>query len=159
DFALGGKNGSVDFPDRSIVGVDYHWRPDTSFFAEYEHAEGQQLDADMTRVGVRTSPWERAQLQSSMNQQATEYGPRVFANVGLTQGWQVNERWALDFGFDQSKTLRGEDLEPLDADVPLASGSLSGDFFSTFVGALYRSDLWTFTSRIEHRDSDAEERW
>ncbi|HEU4654057.1 MAG TPA: OmpA family protein, partial [Steroidobacteraceae bacterium] len=31
DFALGGKNGSIDFPNRSLVGVDYHWRADTAF--------------------------------------------------------------------------------------------------------------------------------
>jgi outer membrane protein OmpA-like peptidoglycan-associated protein len=159
DFALAGKNGSIDFPNRSLVGVDYHWRADTAFFAEYEHADGQVIDSDMTRVGVRTSPWQRAQLQSSMNQQATEFGPRVFANVGLTQGWQVNEKWALDFGLDQSKTVRGGTPEPLNPAVPLASGSLDGDFLATFIGAMYRSELWTFTSRIENRDSDQENRW
>ena len=26
DFALGGKNSSVDFPARSVLGLDYHWR-------------------------------------------------------------------------------------------------------------------------------------
>ena len=159
DFALAGQNGSVDFPNRSLVGVDYHWRADTAFFAEYEHADGKVIDSDMTRVGVRTSPWNRAQLQSSMNQEATEFGPRVFANVGLTQGWQVNEKWALDLGVDQSKTVSGSTAQPLNANVPLASGSLGGDFLATFVGAMYRSELWTFTSRVENRDSDQENRW
>ncbi len=159
DLSLGGKNGSVDFPDRSAAGIDYHWRADTTFFAEYEHANGERFDADMTRVGVRTSPWERAQLQSSMNSQATEYGPRVFANVGLTQGWQATERWGFDLGLDQSKTVSGASVQPFDADVPMASGSLSGDYLATFIGTLYRGDLWTFTSRLEHRDSDAEDRW
>lgn len=42
--------------------------------------------------------------------------------------------------------------------MPLASGSLDGDFVATFVGALYRSELWTFTSRLENRHSDAEDR-
>ncbi|MGH8177559.1 MAG: OmpA family protein [Steroidobacter sp.] len=158
DLALGGRNSSVDFPARSVLGLDYHWRADTTFFAEYEHANGDQLDTDMTRVGVRTTPWERAQLQSSMNQQATEYGPRVFANVGLTQGWQLNDRWGFDLGVDQSKTVRGPELEPFNANVPLASGTLSNDFLATFVGAMYRSDLWTFTSRLESRTSDDEDR-
>ena len=35
--------------------------------------------------------------------------------------------------------------------MPLASGTLDGDFLATFVGALYRSELWTFTSRLENR--------
>jgi uncharacterized repeat protein (TIGR01451 family) len=160
DLALAGKKGSVDFPDRSILGVDYHWRTDTSFFAEYEHADGERFDADMTRLGVRTSPWERAQIESSMNQQATEFGPRVFANVGLTQGWQLNERWGFDVGVDQSRTVRGSDVQAFDPDVPLASGTLGGgDFLASFIGAVYQSELWTFTSRLEHRDSDDEDRW
>jgi hypothetical protein len=158
DVALGGKNASIDFPNRSLVGIDYHWRADTTLFAEYEHADGAELDSDMTRIGVRAVPWERAQLQSSMTQQATEFGPRVFANVGLTQGWQVTERWALDFGVDQSKTMSGATAAPFNPNVPLASGSLGGDFLATFIGALYRSELWTFTSRIENRTSDDEDR-
>jgi uncharacterized repeat protein (TIGR01451 family) len=158
DFDLGSKSGSVDFPARSLIGVDYHWRPSTTFFGEYEHANGANFDADTTRLGVRTSPWERAQLQSSINQRATEFGPRVFANVGLTQGWQVSERWVLDFGVDQSKTVREAGIEPFNANVPLASGTLDGDFLATFIGAMYRSELWTFTSRLENRHSDSEDR-
>lgn len=161
DFALGGKNSSVDFPERSVIGVDYHWRPSTTFFGEWEHANGDLFDADTTRLGVRTAPWERAQLQSSINQRATEYGPRLFANTGLTQGWQLNERWMFDFGVDQSRTIAepgAPAVEPFNPAVPLASGTLDGDFLATFVGALYRTELWTFTSRLENRHSDAEDR-
>jgi uncharacterized repeat protein (TIGR01451 family) len=161
DFALGGKNSSVDFPERSVVGIDYHWRPSTTFFGEWEHANGDLFDADTTRLGVRTTPWQRAQLQSSINQRATEYGPRLFANTGLTQGWQLNERWMFDFGVDQSKTITpagAPAVEPFNPNVPLASGTLDGDFIATFVGALYRTELWTFTSRLENRHSDAEDR-
>jgi uncharacterized repeat protein (TIGR01451 family) len=161
DFALGGKNSSVDFPERSVVGLDYHWRPSTTFFGEWEHANGALFDADTTRLGVRTTPWERAQLQTSINQRATEYGPRLFANTGLTQGWQLNEKWMFDFGVDQSKTIAAAGappVEPFNPNVPLASGTLDGDFLATFVGALYRTELWTFTSRLENRHSDAEDR-
>lgn len=161
DFALGGKNSSVDFPARSVLGLDYHWRPSTTFFGEWEHADGDLFDAETTRVGVRTVPWERAQLQSSVNQRATEYGPRLFANTGLTQGWQLNEQWAFDFGVDQSRTIAeagAPAIEPFNPAVSLASGSLDGDFLATFIGALYRSELWTFTSRLENRHSDTEDR-
>lgn len=161
DLSLGGGNSSVDFPARSVVGLDYHWRADTTLFAEYEHADGKNFDADMTRIGVRAAPWARAQLQSSMSQQATEYGPRVFANAGLTQGWQLNERWDFDFGVDQSRTVRGPQLQPLNANVPLASGTLNPgkDFLAAFLGAVYHSELWTFASRLENRHSDDEDRW
>ncbi|HEY6641801.1 OmpA family protein [Povalibacter sp.] len=158
DLPLGGKNASVDFPARSLIGVDYHWRASTSFFAEYEHADGDDFDADMTRLGVRTSPWERAQIQSSMSQQATEYGPRVFANFGLMQGWKASERWDLDVGVDRSRTISGTNVSPFNAKAALSSGSLNGDYLAAFAGATFRGDFWTFTSRLENRHSDQEER-
>jgi hypothetical protein len=159
DASLGGKDASTDYPARSILGVDYRLSGDTTLFAEYEHAEGDQLDTDMMRLGVRTRPWERTQVRSAINTQATEYGPRTFSNFGLTQGFTWKERWAFDVGIDQTNTLRGPDLEPINPNAPLASGSLTEDFFAAFVGASYRKELWQMTSRLEHRNSDSEERW
>ncbi len=159
DASLGGKDASVDYPARSILGVDYRLSDETTLFAEYEHAEGAEIEADTTRIGMRTRPWERTQVKSSINTQATEYGPRTFANFGLTQGFQWKDNWAFDIGVDQSNTLRGPDLEPLNPNAPLASGSMTEDFFAAFLGAQYRKELWQLTSRLEHRNSDNEERW
>jgi uncharacterized repeat protein (TIGR01451 family) len=159
DASLGGRDESVDYPARSLLGVDYNLTGETTVFAEYEHAEGAQIESDVTRVGVRTRPWERTQVKSSIASQATEFGPRTFANFGLTQGFKWKENWAFDVGVDQTNTLRGPDLEPLNPNAPLASGSLTEDFFAAFVGAAYRKDLWQLTSRLEHRNSDTEERW
>ena len=159
DASLGGKDASVDYPARAILGVDYRLSGDTTVFAEYEHSEGEQLDADVTRIGMRTRPWERTQVRSSINTQASEYGPRTFANFGLTQGFTWRDKWAFDVGVDQTNTLRGADLEPLNPNAPLASGSMTEDFFAAFLGASYRKELWQLTSRLEHRNSDSEERW
>jgi uncharacterized repeat protein (TIGR01451 family) len=159
DATLGGKDESVDYPARSILGLDYHLSNATTVFAEYEHATGDQIEADTTRFGIRASPWERTQVKSSINTQASEYGPRTFANFGLTQGFVYKDRWAFDVGVDQSNTLRGPALEPLNPNAPLASGTLTDDFFAAFVGAAYRHELWQMTSRLEHRNSDSEERW
>jgi uncharacterized repeat protein (TIGR01451 family) len=159
DLALAQRAESSDFPDRTMLGIDYHWSLNTTLFADHEHSSGAALSSDMTRVGVRSVPWKRAQLQSSVAQQFTEFGPRTFSTLGLTQGWQANERWTLDIGLDQTQTLRAASLRPHNAAVPLSSGSLNEDYFAGFVGALYRSALWTFTSRLEHRDSDSEQRW
>jgi uncharacterized repeat protein (TIGR01451 family) len=159
DATLGGNDASVDYPARTLLGVDYHLSGDTTLFAEYEHAEGDQIDADTTRFGVRTRPWERTQVSSSIDSQATEYGPRTFANFGLTQGFVFKDRWAFDIGLDQSQTLRGPDLEPLNPNAPLASGTMTEDFLAAFLGASYRHELWQMTTRLEHRASDTEDRW
>jgi len=159
DIGLRSSDASSDFPARSMFGIDYRWRPNTTFFADYEHASGAALNADTTRLGVRAQPWHGAQLHSSIGQQFTENGARLYNALGLTQGFTLNEHWSLDVGVDQNRTLRGATLRPLNDRVPLASGSLNDDFLATFAGALYRSPLWTFTSRLEQRHSDAEQRW
>ena len=158
DFTLQGDNSSIDFPTRAVVGSDWRLTPDTTLFAEYEHAEGENITSDMTRAGVRAAPWERARIESSLSAQQTEFGPRTFANLGLTQGFQLSDRWALDVGVDQSNTIRGANARPINPEVPLASGSMSDDYLAAFAGALYQSELWTFTSRAELRNSDLEDR-
>ena len=92
-----GEDESVDYPARSLIGVDYHLSDETTLFVEYEHAEGSQIEADMTRIGMRTRPWERTQVKSSINTQATEYGPRTFANFGLTQGFKWKDTLGLRY--------------------------------------------------------------
>ncbi len=159
DASLGSSGAaSVDYPDRYLVGADYALRQDIRLFAEYEHADGAQFDSDMARVGVRATPWNRGEVSTSLSQQASEYGPRTFANFGLSQGFQLSSRLALDVGIDQSNTLRGPGFAPLVPGRPLASGSLTDDYFATYLGALYRSELWTATSRAEWRSSDREDR-
>ncbi len=93
-----------------------------------------------------------------MNREFGEYGPRVFANVGLTQTFKVGEAWAMDVGVDRSDTVTGADAERFNPNVPLVIGAIGDDFLATFVGAQYRADLWTITSRVERRDSDLAER-
>ena len=168
DLALGGTSSVSDFPNRSLVGIDYRLTPDITLFSDYEHADGADTDSDMTRVGIKATPWARAQLNSSVNQQFSEYGPRTFANLGLTQGWQVNDRLAVDFAVDQSRTVRGTRDYQLNENTPRASGTFAngtvtqwqtGDYLALSAASLYRSDLWSITERIEYRDGDREDRW
>ena len=145
-------------PSARPLGLDYHLSGATTLFAEVEDAEGELIDSTMTRLGVRSTPWSGSQLQSSVNRDFGEFGPRVFANVGLTQTFQVGEAWAMDVGVDRSDTLTGADAERFNPNVPLVSGAIGGDFLATYVGAQYRADLWTITTRVERRDSDLAER-
>jgi uncharacterized repeat protein (TIGR01451 family) len=159
--ALGHRNESLDFPERTTLGVDYHFNAATTLFGEVEDANGANIDARMTRIGVRSAPWAGTQLASSVSHEFSEYGPRVFANVGLTQSWRIGPNWAMDAGLDQSQTLTGTNTtaaRPNPA-VPLVTGNLGEDYTATFVGGQYRAELWTFTSRLERRDAQSADRW
>ena len=157
-FELSGDAENADFPTAVVVGADYRVLKGVELFAEYEDASGPLLDTEMARVGVRASPWSRAQVNSSFTSQETEFGPRLFSNVGIVQGFQLNERWALDIGLDQSSTMSDPDLRQFDTARELVSGSLSEDFTTVFIGAAYAADLWTANSRVEYRDAASEQR-
>ncbi len=156
--SLGGSAESVDFPTSYVFGADYRIRPGVDLVAEYEEASGSDIDASMARLGVRAQPFARTQVNSFVNNEITEFGPRLFANVGLVQGFQLNDRWSIDLGIDQTRTLLSDTARVFDADRELVTGSLNEDFLSLYAGALYNAGPWSANSRVEVRDSDSEDR-
>ncbi len=156
--ALSADAESADFPTSYVFGADYRLTEGVDLVAEYEEAQGRDVDATMTRLGVRATPWARAQLNTSVTNEVTEFGPRLFANVGLIQGFQLNERWLLDIGVDQTNTLVQSGARQFDPDRELATGSLNEDFLAVYTGALYKAENWSANSRVEYRNSDTEAR-
>ncbi len=156
--ALGSDAENLDYPTGFVLGADYRLMQGVDLIAEYEDSSGRYIDTKMSRIGVRAAPWSRAQINTSLTQEETEFGPRLFANLGLVQGFQLSERWLLDIGLDQTETLADADARAFDPDRELASGSYNADFVSAYTGALYTSDTWSANGRLEVRDSDGEDR-
>jgi hypothetical protein len=156
--AISEQADNIDYPQQLVVGADYRVTDSVDVVAEYEDATSRDLDATMTRIGVRATPWSRAQINSFVTNQSSEFGPRLFANLGLIQGFQLGDNWLFDVGVDQAKTLLDPAERPFDPDRELTSGSRNEDFTSAYAGATYTSELWSVNSRLEMRDSDSEER-
>ena len=149
---------SVDFPDRLLLGADYKLTEQTLLFAEQEFARGENLSANMTRVGMRTQPWTGGEMAASLGNQASLDSGRIHADLGLVQKWQINEFWQTDFAIGRSETLKVT-AAPLNPNVPLASGSLlEGDYTSVSVGANYNDSVWGANTRVEWRDGDIEDK-
>jgi len=149
---------NTDYPSQYVMGADYRVADGLDLVAEFEDAQGRDLDAQTTRLGVRATPWSRAQINSFLTNETTEFGPRLFANVGLIQGFQLNDNWIFDVGVDHAETLIDSDARFFDSDRELSSGSRNEDFTAAYAGAMYTSDLWSANARIESRNSDSEER-
>jgi hypothetical protein len=76
----------------------------------------------------------------------------VFANLGLNQTWQINDRWTVDGGFERSHTLDSSGMP--------GTGDLADDDFTALsLGAGYRADVWSWSSRAETRFADDEKKW
>ena len=148
---------STDYPSRTLLGVDLTPGSKVTLFAEREIADGELFDATMTRIGARANPTERSRIDTALSSEMTEFGPRNFANLGMNQGWNIGANWVVDVGMERSKLLTETELPRTDDTVPLASGSLAGEFTSGFVGLGYRGPDWTVTTRAEWRDAAADQ--
>ncbi len=157
-IGIGNEPENTDYLSSYVVGFDYAILEQADLFVEYENAEGRDIETEMTRVGVRATPWQRAQINSSLTNEMTEFGPRLFANLGLVQGFQLTENWIFDVGLDQTETLRGSSERTFDTERPPAFGSFNDDYVAGYVGTLYQSERWSVNTRLEYRDADMEKR-
>lgn len=157
--SLSGQAESVDFPDRTLVGVDYRLTANTDLFVEQEWASSGTYDADTTRAGLRTRPWEGGEISSTLNNQYGESGTRLFSNFGLAQRWQYSEAWSFDAALDRVDTLKRPGFELFDPDHPPSSGTLSDDYTAVSLGANYAADRWIVNNRVEYRDGDRSDKW
>lgn len=175
-----GSSSDAAWPSLTNLGADYAMSTSTSLFLNQQYASGNHVAASrMTQLGVRSTPWKQAQVTSGIGQQMTEYGPRLFATNGLTQGWNVNQHLSLNAGFNQSKTLghartpQGSGTggivsvdsgatQPVPGSINPAAPSVAGtsteDFTSGFLGAGWNRNDWSATSRIEMLHSSSEQR-
>ena len=168
EFALGGKDASIDVPARHKATARFAVTRDIAIVGAYEIAKGETIDARTVRVGVDVKPWDGARIVSSLNQQSiAEYGPRSFAAYGLSQSLPLGKNWSVDFTVDGNKTLNGIDAtRVLNPEQPVASGGFIGtdgalteDFTAVTAGATYRGDRWSLASRFEFRAGDRSDRY
>ncbi len=148
------NDSSVDHPTRILAGADYRLNEITELFTEHEYTHGEDQDSNTTRIGTRLKPWTQAEVSTSVEQQASEDGARLFSNLGFTQGWQYNEHLRLDFSVDRSDTLRDPGGQAFNTNVPLSSGTVTNDFTALSAGANYTQEHWSTSTRVEYRTSD-----
>ncbi len=166
EIAIGGKDESVDFPNRYRAGASYQISDAVRVIAAHEYAVGDTFEANNTQLGFDLTPWRGANLTTTLNQAGIkEFGPRTFAALGLQQRLAISKQWSLDASFDANNTLAGgiDEGGILNPAQPAASGGFLGsqgqlteDFWAAGLGATYRNDNLSWTGRFEYRDGDGD---
>ncbi|HEV2333227.1 MAG TPA: OmpA family protein [Gammaproteobacteria bacterium] len=153
---LGGEAADPQYPNLYAAGVDYKLTDKTALFVNEQSTSGTLQSDRTTEFGVKTQPWDQAQVSSSVSQEQTEYGPRLFSTVGLTQGWQVNKELSLEAGYDRVASMHQPSTPVTTAQTATApaTGAYTSDFNSMFLGASYHQADWAMNGRAETLNSD-----
>lgn len=160
------SNDNVDFPTMTTVGADYKLSDTATFYADQEWTQGSGIDTETSRIGIKAAPWTGGQIGSTMEQQSTESGMRLFSTTGLKQSWQITKKWSVDAGLDRSTTLRNTSVNTdgstapyiFNTNVPPAVGTTE-DFTAISLGVGYREEKWSWTARVEDRVSTSEDKF
>ncbi len=158
-----------DYPTRIRVGADYDITDAISLNADQEFARGDAGNEQMTLLGVSARPWTGMNIGSSVQQDQSEDGDRVFANYGLFQTIELSPSWDVNFGLDRAQLL-SDDSKPADTpantqespddDTDFNQDNInSEDFTAVSLGANYSQDAWGWDSLLEYRTSDVDDKW
>lgn len=145
-----------DYPTRTVLGADYLLTENTKVFGAFEHAWGS-VRAQTFQAGIETTPWTGAKVGTSVAQDITENGNRTFANLGLSQTWQITDKWGVSAAMDSARII-SDNTRQVDADTPLASGGDREDFTALSLGTSYLEEKWGFSTRFEYLFGETEDR-
>jgi hypothetical protein len=152
------NDANSDYPSRLLFGGEYALTTAINVFAAQELTYGENKDSQTTRLGVKGTPWQGASFRSSIGDQRGEYGPRTFANMGLTQTIKLNEAISLDLGMERTETIHHPGDTSLNPNIPPASGATTDDFTALSAGFTWKENLWSTTGRAEYRDGELEDK-
>ena len=160
------SNDNVDFPTKTTVGADYKLNDTATFFAGQVWTQGSGINTTTSQIGVKAAPWSGGQIGSTLEQEATENGERLFSTIGLKQSWQITKKWSVDAGLDRSATISSSMTSTngstapyvFNPNVPSAVGTTE-DFTAIYLGVGYHEEKWSWTARVEQRISASEDKF
>ena len=176
EVGFGSEGPHGDYSDRAAVGADWKATNWLTLFADHEITFGEVHSGQDTRLGMTVQPWEGGQIATSFGQQelvqpgsvtpalttelaGREHGPRTYANLGLSQHWNLAEHWGFDFAVDRSQTLAGGSVQPFNANVAPLSGTQGDDYTAISLGAAFTRKNTALTSRVETRMGELGDQW
>ena len=155
--SVSGQAADPQYPNQVSAGVDYKVTKKTTLFVDEQDSSGAQFSDRTTTFGAKSEPWSHGEVDSSVSNENTEYGPRLFSTLGLTQGWDVTKDLSLQAGYNRVASMHQPDYPATTQDQATAPavGTLTQtqDFNALFVGFGYHQESWSMNGRFETLNS------
>ncbi len=149
---------AADYPNRTWVAAGWTVVPPVVVTAEHEWVASDSVKVDATWLGVEATAWRGGAARARLRHRHGEFGPRVYANLGLRQDVPLGDHWSIDLALERGRTLLAAGpgaVTPVDE----PTFGADEDYVAVSAGAARRGEHWSWTQRLEHRRGDAETKW
>jgi hypothetical protein len=113
-----------------------------------------------TTLGVTATPWSGGTATMAADNLTNDSGRRLGATVGLDQTVRFTDKVSGQLGLRTRRMLRTEDeFVEVAPDSVISPVEINEDFQSFYIGAAYRDEKMSASSRVELRDNDEDQTW
>ncbi|MEK7265120.1 MAG: hypothetical protein AAB227_03375 [Pseudomonadota bacterium] len=161
---IAGDDASSLFPTRTSVGFDQKLLEGFTLSATHEILDGDAISQSNTTVGLTAEPWDGGKITLAGDRTMQDAGERIGATFGIDQQVKLSDKWTGSLGMARREDLkeRGavdapDDIVP---DLPRSPFELTGGAYtSLYVGAGYRNDATSGSSRFEMKKTNTGQRY
>ena len=154
---LNKRNETEISPDRILLGMDVKLQQGLTLFAEQEMTKSSTAETYNTRVGLSKDLWKGAKAKTSFTKERTDERQRNYATLGLTQRFDITDKIKADFSIDHAKTI-SDKQKRFNQNEPTQQGTQTSDFTAFSIGLGANEKEWSWTSRIELKKGDIEDK-
>ncbi len=162
--AVTGDDASALFPTRTSVGFDQKLFDGFTLSATHEILDGETVSQSNTTVGLIAEPWDGGKVTIAGDRISQESGERIGATFGLDQQVRLSKNWTASLGVARREDLKergaADAVDDIVPDIPSSPFEERGDAFtSLYVGAGYRGEATSGSSRFEMKKSETGQRY
>ena len=147
-------------PQRLMLGVDKRVGNVAVLNLRHEILNGGGQQSMNTTLGVTATPWSGGTATMAADNLTNDSGRRLGATVGLDQTVRFTDKVSGQLGLRTRRMLRTEDeFVEVAPDSVISPVEINEDFQSFYIGAAYRDEKMSASSRVELRDNDEDQTW
>lgn len=161
---ISGDDASSLFPTRTSVGLDQKLFDGFTLSATHEILDGDAISQSNTTVGLTAEPWDGGKITLAGDKITQDTGERIGATFGIDQQVKLSDKWTGSLGMARREDLKERGaVDAPDDIVPDIPGSpfeeTGGAYTSLYLGAGYRSDATSGSSRFEMKKTGTGQRY